>query len=533
MKRIACCIILISALNACKSPENDQKSVNNEPKVTVANGEIEGTYDSDTGLNMFFGVPYAKPPVGELRWKAPQPLDNWDGVKETKEFGDRPVQIKLWDDLLYRSKAMSEDCLFLNVWAPAAAKTENLPVLVYIHGGGFNAGDGSELRYDGASLAEKGIVVVTINYRLNIFGFFAHPELTAESDKNASGNYGLLDQVAALKWVHNNINAFGGDPSKITIAGESAGSISVSALMASPLSSDLIAGAIGESGAAIKPTASPITLAQAEEIGVNFAKQAGMSSLSELRNLSTDSLFSLYKSANTPGFPTVIDGYFYPQTVSEVFKEGEQAKVPLLVGWNSAEIPAGAFMQGKESTPENFEARIKETYPEYSDNLLQLYARSTAEETTQSAAEMASDGFIVYSTWKWADLASKNSDAPVYRYKFSKVRPGLKADTTTQSPPIGAPHASEIEYALGNLDFIEAREWTNEDRKVSQTMEDYFANFIKTGDPNGENLPQWPALDASDESPEVMIINTESKAEKATHDDRYRFWESVYDSEDQ
>ena len=261
MKRIACCIILISALNACKSPENDQKSGNNEPKVTVANGEIEGTYDSDTGLNMFFGVPYAKPPVGDLRWKAPQPLDNWDGVKETKEFGDRPVQIKLWDDLLYRSKAYSEDCLFLNVWAPAAAKTENLPVLVYIHGGGFNAGDGSELRYDGASLAEKGIVVVTINYRLNIFGFFAHPELTAESDENASGNYGLLDQVAALEWVHDNIDAFGGDPSKITIAGESAGSISVSALMASPLSRDLIAGAIGESGAAIKPTAAPVPLA--------------------------------------------------------------------------------------------------------------------------------------------------------------------------------------------------------------------------------------------------------------------------------
>ncbi|MEH6406730.1 MAG: carboxylesterase family protein [Leeuwenhoekiella sp.] len=531
MKRIACCIILISALNACKSPENDQKSVDNEPKVTVANGEIEGTYDSDTGLNMYFGIPYAKPPVGNLRWKAPQPAENWEGVKETKEFGNRPVQVKLWDDLIYRSKAMSEDCLYLNVWAPATEKPESLPVLVYIYGGGFMAGDGSELRYDGASLAQKGMVVVTLNYRLNIFGFMVHPELSAESPEHASGNYGLLDQVAALKWVKNNIASFGGNPDKITIGGESAGSISVSSLMVSPLSRDLIAGAIGESGAAINPTLAPVPLADAEAAGTDFVEKTGKKSFAELRALSTEDLFESYKSVQNTRFPTVLDGYFYPKTVTEIFNAGEQAKVPVLLGWNSAETGAGSFMQGKEATEKNFVARVKDAYSNDSKKVLELYAHSTPEEVDSSATALASDSFIAFSTWKWFDLARKNSDAAVYRYMFSKIRPGLKADTTNQASPLGAPHASEIEYALGNLDYIEAREWTDDDHKVSETIEDYFANFIKTGNPNGEGLPQWPAANANDDEPEVMIINTESKAVKATHDDRYRFLDGFYSSD--
>ena len=226
-------------------------------QITIANGIIEGNYDTHTGIQKYFGVPFAKPPVGNLRWKDPQPMDNWKGVKQTKQFGPRPMQTMVFGDMDSRSDGVSEDCLSLNVWTPAQRNTKGLPVLVYFYGGGYVAGDASEPRYDGEAMAKKGIVAVTCNYRLGIFGFLAHPELSAEAPHKASGNYGLLDQLAALQWVKKNIAAFGGDPKKVTIAGESAGSISVSYQMASPLAKNLIAGAIGESGAGINPTMAP------------------------------------------------------------------------------------------------------------------------------------------------------------------------------------------------------------------------------------------------------------------------------------
>ena len=242
-------------------------------QVKTANGIVEGLYDTRTGLQLYFGIPFAKPPVGNLRWKAPQPPDNWQGVLSTKAFSPRPVQAVVFGDMNSRSNGVSEDCLYLNVWTPAKRNTTGLPVLVYFYGGGFVAGDASEPRYDGASMAKKGIVVVTVNYRLNIFGFFAHPELSKESSYKGSGNYGLLDQTASLQWVQRNIAAFGGDPKKVTIAGESAGSISVSAQMATPLAKNLFAGAIGESGAGIKPTLSPVPLAEAEKVGMGFSQK--------------------------------------------------------------------------------------------------------------------------------------------------------------------------------------------------------------------------------------------------------------------
>ena len=239
---------------------------------TIAGGVIEGTYDADLGLELYLGVPFAKPPLGALRWVAPQPVDPWEGALETKSFGATPMQHNVYGDMIFRSEGKSEDCLYLNVWSPAKEGETGLPVLVYFYGGGFVAGGGSEPRYDGASMAQKGIVTLTVNYRLNIFGFFAHPDLSAEAPYGASGNYGLLDQNAALRWVQENIAAFGGDPRRVTIAGESAGSISVSSQMASPLSKDLIAGAIGESGAAIYPTLAPVPLAEAEKQGRNLWK---------------------------------------------------------------------------------------------------------------------------------------------------------------------------------------------------------------------------------------------------------------------
>jgi len=512
-------------------------------QAKTENGSIEGMYNTHTGLQMYLGIPFAKPPVGDLRWKAPQPVENWKGVLNTKTFGPRPVQTLVFGDMNSRSNGVSEDCLYLNVWTPAKRNTTGLPVLVYFFGGGFVAGDGSEPRYDGAAMAKKGIVAVTVNYRLNIFGFFAHPELSKESPYKASGNYALLDQHAALKWVQKNIAAFGGDPKRVTIAGESAGSIAVSAQMASPLSKNLIAGAIGESGAGINPTLAPVPLAEAEKIGADFAKNAGYPTLAQLRALSTREVYEIYNESKRFGFPTVIDGYFYPKTIPQIFSAKEQAQVPLLLGWNSAEIPGGAFMQGLPYSDENYVKKVKEAYPTDFEEVLKLYPHSTPREIEVSATHLASDRFIAYSTWKWFDLHRKNSSKPVYRYLYSKLRPPLVDKTLTsglaggtvrggaeapKTEPVGAPHACEIEYCMGNLDLVKEYAWTKDDYAVSETMLSYFANFVIHGNPNGDKLPEWPAAEPNDTTPPVMIIDVQSKAVDANNDARYLFLDKAY-----
>ncbi|HEX6226654.1 MAG TPA: carboxylesterase family protein [Chryseolinea sp.] len=513
-------------------------------QAKVEGGIVEGLYDTRTGLQHYFGIPFAKPPVGSLRWREPQPVVPWKGVLSTKAFGPKPVQAIVFGDMNSRASGMSEDCLYLNIWTPAKRNTAGLPVLVYFYGGGFVAGDGSEPRYDGASMAKKGIVVVTVNYRLNIFGFFSHPELTKESPYKASGNYGLLDQHAALLWVKKNIAVFGGNAKKVTIAGESAGSISVSAQMASPLSKDLINGAIGESGAGINPTLAPVPLKEAENTGLEFAKKAGYPTLAQLRALSTREIYEIYTESKRFGFPTVIDNFFYPKSIPEIFNAKEQAQVPLLLGWNSAEIPGTAFMQGQPYTEENFISKVKEVYSaDQAAEVLKLYPHSTPKEIELSATALASDRFIAYSTWKWFDLHRKNSSRPVFRYLYSKLRPplvdqgkvsGLAGGTVDRSnapkmpEPVGAPHACEIEYCMGNLDLVKEYAWTKDDYKVSETMQNYFANFIIYGNPNGGTLPNWPAAEPNDDTPPVMVIDVNSKAVDAKDDGRYLFLDKAY-----
>ena len=512
-------------------------------QTTIENGIIEGNYDTHSGIQRYFGIPFAQPPVGDLRWKAPQPVLNWNGVKETKEFGPRPMQTMVFGDMKSRSKGVNEDCLYLNVWTPANRNSKDLPVLVYFFGGGNVAGDASEPRYDGERMAKEGIVVVTTNYRLNIFGFLAHPELSAEAPYKASGNYGLLDQNAALKWVHKNITSFGGDPNKVTIAGESAGSIGTSQQMASPLSKNLIAGAIGESGAGIAPTMVAVPLKEAEHIGLEFAKNAGYTSLAELRKLSARDVYEIYNESNRFGFPAVLDGYFLPKTLPEIFENKEQAMVPLLLGWNSAEIPGTAFTQGPY-TEENYVNKVKEAYPKEYKKVLDLYPHGSEKEIELSATALSSDRFIAYSTWKWFDLHRKNSNQPVYRYLYSKLRPPLvdntlasglaggtvekNAETPAEPKAVGAPHACEIEYCMGNLHLVDDYAWTADDYKVSKDMMQYFANFIKTGNPNSDDLPYWKTAPPTDTTPPVMVIDTESKLMNATNDARYELLDKVY-----
>lgn len=507
------------------------------PRVKTANGLLEGTAEPG-GIRSFKGIPFAAPPVGDLRWKEPQPAKNWTDVRSAQKFGPRAMQRAIFGDMGFRSNGMSEDCLYLNVWTPAKSDKERLPVLVYFYGGGFVAGDGSEARYDGESMARQGIVAITVNYRLGAFGFMAHPELTAESPHKASSNYGYLDQSAALRWVRQNIAAFGGDPKRVTIAGESAGSISVSAQMASPLSKNLFAGAIGESGSLLG-TLPPMTLADAEQQGVKFAGQVGAKSLAELRAIPAEKLLEATADLKTPRFSSAIDGYFFPKSPLAIFAAGEQAPVPLLVGWNSEESGYRGILGQEKPTVENYTKAVQKMYGDRAEQLLKLYKADTDEAVEQAATDLASDRFIGYSTWKWADLHSKTGGSkPVYRYLYARPRPAMTpemgnvsaglaggvvkdAAAKPQPPARGAVHSAEIEYAMGNLATNKVYAWTPDDYKVSQVMQNYFANFIKTANPNGNGLPVWPALSPTAPARFFMRIDVDTRPEAEQHRERY------------
>jgi para-nitrobenzyl esterase len=488
------------------------------PVVTVESGRMQGIAETNASpIRIFRGIPFATPPVGDLRWRAPQPVAPWSGIRQATEFGPRCAQQPLFSDMMFRSAAPSEDCLYLNIWTPAKlgrSPQAKLPVLVYVYGGGFMAGDSSEKRYDGAALARHGIVVVTINYRLGVFGFFAHPELTADSPHHASGNYGLLDQVAALAWVKRNIATFGGNPSLITIGGESAGSMSVSALMASPLSRGEIAGAIGESGALMQKWTPPAR-AEAEQKGAAFARSIGAPTLAALRALPADTLLAAQGKAKAKDMPfdPVIDGYFLTEPPSVTFASGKAAHVPLLVGSNSQEAPGTAVFGSGAPTVGSYHAGLRRVLGDKADAVFALYPAKTDADVLPAATTLASDVFLASPTWKWFDL-QRRTRAPTYYYYFTRVRPRFVGDTAGNALPWGAVHSAEIEYALGNLDTNPLYVWTNDDRKVSATMSAYFSNFIKTGNPNGETLPVWSkaSLDPGHIRRQVIDVVTHSAA---------------------
>jgi para-nitrobenzyl esterase len=483
--------------------------------VTVEAGKLKGVTETGRSpIGIFRGVPFAAPPVADLRWREPQPVAPWPGIRPATEFAPRCMQQPLYSDMMFRSAAPSEDCLYLNVWTPAKldGSRRKYPVLVYIYGGGFMAGDSSEKRYDGAALARRGIVVVTVNYRLGVFGFLAHPELTASSPHHASGNYGLLDQVAALTWVKRNIAAFGGDPNHITVGGESAGSISVSALMASPLSRWKIAGAIGESGAMMLMLTPP-TLAKAEANGAAFARSIGAPTLAALRAVPADKLLAAQGEAKDTPFDAVIDGYFLTEPPAATFRSGQAAHVPLLVGSNSQEAPGSTLFGSGAPTVANYRAGLNRVFGDKADALFALYPARTDADVLPAATALASDDSLGLPTWKWFDL-QRRTGAPTYYYYFTRVRPRFAADTSGNPLPWGAVHSGEIEYALGNLDANPLYAWTDDDRKVSANMSAYFANFIKTGNPNGGTLPAWPkaASDASKIRRQVIDLDSYSAA---------------------
>lgn len=520
-----------------------------EPLASSTIGVIEGRNIS--GISAFLGIPFAVPPVGELRWRAPQPVQAWDGVRPAQGFAARCMQLPVFGDMNFRSNGMSEDCLYLNVWTPVSSADAGLPVLVYFYGGGFVAGDGSEPRYDGESMARRGIVSVTVNYRLGVFGFFSHPDLSREASYDGSGNYGLLDQIAALRWVQENIRAFGGDPSQVTIAGESAGSASVSGQMISPLSQGLFARAIGESGSFLGALrAQPLD--DAETIGKEFAEHLGAADLNALRKMPAQTLLNATSKTGPDNvnygslfnFPPTIDGYFLPREPENIYASGEVSDVPLLYGWNSEEMTYLALFRDQPVTAGNYSAILEARFGPLAGKAAELYSGDSPEAIAQAASDLAGDGFIGYSTWKWGEAHSLVSDKPIYRYYYSRPRPVMRPEFTnavpglaggihegTNEPPPaplykGAVHSAEIEYALGNLPTNRVYDWQPEDYRASTVMQGFFENFIRSGDPNGPGLPDWPALNSRADRP-VMIIDAESRAEPARHRERYLFLDSL------
>ncbi|HEY1471654.1 MAG TPA: carboxylesterase family protein [Candidatus Acidoferrum sp.] len=515
-------ILLIGAFCASTAGAADE--------VTVASGKLQGTMNEDHTVRMFKGVPFAVAPIGALRWRAPQPALGWSGVRQADKFGPACLQTDVFGDIYFRDAQPSEDCLNLDIWIPAKAESAKIPVFVWFYGGGFVAGSASEARYDGENLAKKGVIVVEPNYRLGIFGFFSHPELTKESRRNSSGNYGLLDQVAALQWVVKNIAAFGGDPHNITIGGESAGSLSVSALMASPLSRNLFQKAIGESGAffpsgpdagmQLKP------VSDTEQAGVKFAESVGAKTLAEMRAKSGDELLQAAAKQNRGfGFGPNLDGYFLTSDALSIYTKGEQSQIPLLAGWNADEGKLNILFAPQKPTAKSFAEQAHARFGNQAVEFLKLYPASTDQEAMQSAEALASDDFIAFSTWKWIDMQRKTGNSPVYQYRFEQVpavKPGAMIGPIPASQA-GSRHAGEIEYVFETLKSQAGVPWTEDDFKVSEAMASYWVNFVKTGNPNGSGLPNWPKSDSKDGYQVMHLSGKNIQAGPDTRRGRYEF----------
>lgn len=461
--------------------------------VRVQEGMVQGTFEN--GLTVYKGIPFAAPPVGDLRWKAPQPAAKWDGVRQATKFAPAPMQGG------NPPSGKSEDCLYLNVWTPAKSANDRLPVLVWIYGGGFSFGSTSEPGYDGTKLAERGVVLVSIAYRVGQLGFLAHPELSAESPIHVSGNYGLLDQIAGLQWIKKNIAAFGGNPDKVTIFGESAGGISVSMLCASPLAKGLFEGAISESGGSFGPTRPTTypgenmkTLKQAEADGVNYAKEHGAASIADLRKLEAEKLIPA--GWTMPGGWPIVDGYVIPDDQYRLYDAGKYNDVPVLIGYNSDE---GASFS-RDKTPEEYIAGVKVRYGKFADELVKAYPPGTTT-VAKTARDLMRDAAFGWQTWAWANLQAKTGKSKVFYYYFDQ-HPDFPKDSPWAGH--GSAHGQEVAYVFNHID-PKNPQTTKTDLEISDAMATYWTNFAKYGDPNGGGLPEWPAF--SQANPKVMYFS--------------------------
>ena len=529
-------VVPVAGIVACAGSEQDaHMSESGGGTSAVDGGMVAGVpAGGDGSVSMYGSIPYAAPPVGQRRWLPPQPVQSWDGVRDGSELPPACAQLSLpvppGEEPFFGagSTRMDEDCLYLTVWS-AAAPGDAVPVLVWIHGGGLFVGDGSVRAYDGTALASRGAVVVTINYRLGAFGYLAHPLLREESEHDASGNYGLLDQVAALQWVQRNIAAFGGDPGRVTIFGESAGSWSVNYLMATPLASGLFAGAIGQSGGAFAPQGGPVARGVAETAGEQFAATAlgadAEVSLEALRALPASDVVA--ESAR----PALIniDDWVLPASVHDIFASGSQHDVPVIVGANADEGTALARLAGgpEFGSVAEYEEWARNEYGDLADQYLAAYPAESAADVGRRMVESAGDGRFVWEMRTWARMMDTVSSS-AYLYFFTRVPPAADAARW------GAYHTAEIPYVFGNLDggsrfWFANRDYDDTDRRLSDVMSSYWINFAATGNPNGPGLPEWPAYNR-DAEPALELGDT-VQVRKGVRGNRLDFFDRRHEAQ--
>ncbi len=509
---VAICVVLTSIALIFYSFTRPKNGGKNSDTISVEGGMISGVKSSATDVIAYKGIPFAAPPVGDLRWKAPQPVIPWQGVKSCDAFGPSPMQGKPVPFMVYTpeflipEKPISEDCLYLNVWTKAHSGNKK-PVLLWIYGGGFSSGGTAVPIYDGEALANKGIIFVSANYRVGVFGFLAHPDLTKESPNNASGNYGLLDQIAALKWIKNNIAQFGGDPNNVTIAGQSAGSMSVNCLVASPLSKGLFNKAIAESGSLMvaNPLLPSVTLEIAQKNGEKFATSAHAQSIADLRKMPAEDLMKIQGR-----FSPIVDGYVLPKPVYQIFADGQQNHVALITGWNADE----SFVMGFKKKDE-FIAQAKQQYGANADEFLKYFPAGTDEEAMQSQIKLSRDQVFAMSGYKWINVQSAQGKAPVYVYNFNRKLPA-----TPDYVKYGAFHTGEVAYVMDDLKFLN-RPWEPADHQLATLMSSYWVNFITGGNPNGNGLPEWPTYNG--DTQQAMIFNTTSGKQPLPDRDELKF----------
>jgi para-nitrobenzyl esterase len=490
--------------------------------VQVEGGAIAGVAGQDPSILAFKGIPFAAPPVGDLRWREPKPAGSWHAVRSAGEFGSSCVQtihnsFGPWTSEFMTHNQVSEDCLYLNVWTGAKSASEKRPVFVYVYGGGFNSGSGAVPLYDGEGLAKKGLVVVTFNYRVGLFGFLALPELTRESPHKASGNYGLLDQVAALRWVHKNISQFGGDPERVTVGGQSAGAISVHDLTASPLAKGLFHGAIMQSGGSaighMGITIVPKTRAEAEADGEKFMRAQGAATLVELRAIRWQTLAKI-----EPGlrFVPIVDGYVLAAPVPKILSEGRQNDVVSLTGINTGELQGLAGPQDTPTTVEAYQQQAKKRFGDRADEFLKLYPAASESQIKSALRESARDGNVA-ALYLWAQVRARTSKTPVYEYLWNHALPGPDAAR------YGAFHSSELPYVFNTLNMSD-RPFTAQDHEIAEVMSSYWANFVTRGDPNGKGVAHWAA---AGNQPEVMELGDDFKPVPAAGSQvKFDFWKS-------
>jgi len=490
--------------------------------VVVEGGQIAGLPPSSGDpVWVYKGIPYAAPPIGDGRWRPPQSVIPWTGVREATSAAPACLQAKRPEGSFYGQivDEMAEDCLYLNIWTAADASAR-APVMVWIHGGGLTSGHGMEATYDGAALARRGVVLVTINYRLGPFGYLSHPLLAAQSAHKASGNYGILDQIAALQWVQRNIASFGGSPDRVTIFGESAGSWSVHHLVASPLAKGLFQGAIGQSGGGFGAFGGPYPQSQTETEGEQFIKAllgGTAPTLAAMRAKSGEEILAVPRPPGSRFSPT-IDGWVLPASLHEIFADGRQNPVPVIVGSTADEFASLSGLGGGPGSPDEFRASAHKTYGGLARRFLSIYPATSTDEAMKSHVAALTDLHFGWEMRKWARMAAAKG-LPVYAYYFSRVAPGPDAER------LGAFHAGEIVYVFGNLGkspFPYAnRAYDETDRRLSTQMASYWVNFAKTGNPNGDGLPVWPAY--TRERDEVLELGDTVRAIRAVRAERLDF----------